>query len=144
METGRYRITHQREIILEELRAVTSHPTADELYDTVRQRLPRISLATVYRNLEWLVDQGIIQKIEVGGRQKRFDGNPDTHYHIRCILCGRVDDLECEPLENIETRIPSRGYTVLGHRLEFQGICPACRPTAPTDTDHDTATGGPQ
>ncbi len=127
MKQPKPRITHQREVILEELRAVTSHPTADELYDQIRQRLPRISLATVYRNLEWLTDQGLVQKIEVGGRQKRFDGNPEKHYHIRCLNCGKVDDIELAPIQTLETSVEGQcGYRILGHRLEFQGLCPAC------------------
>ncbi len=122
------RITHQREIILDELRSVKTHPTADELFDMVRVRLPRVSLATVYRNLEWLCQQGIVQKIEVGGRQKRFDGTVELHYHIRCMSCGRVDDIEMPPLERLEHDLSKKsGYAVKGHRLEFWGTCPSCK-----------------
>lgn len=128
MKTDNLRITQQREIILEELKAVKTHPTADALYDMARQRLPRISLATVYRNLEWLTGHGMVQKIEVGGRQKRFDGNTAEHYHIRCIKCGKVDDVAVNPIENLDNRIEKTcGYRVMGHRLEFMGICPECR-----------------
>ena len=125
------RITHQREIILQELQSLKSHPTADELFELVRSRLPRISLATVYRNLEWLCQQGIVQKIEVGGRQKRFDGTVDLHYHIRCIACGRVDDVDMIPIETLEMDLSKKsGYTVKGHRLEFWGVCPGCAASA--------------
>jgi len=128
MKTDKTRITHQRAVILEELRSVKTHPSADELYAMVRQRLPRISLATVYRNLEFLTVQGLVQKIEVGGRQKRFDGNPEQHYHIRCMECGKVDDVELEQLENLEEGIcKTCGYKVLGHSIEFIGLCPECR-----------------
>ncbi len=127
MKENKTRITHQREVILDELRSVRTHPTADELYTQVRRRLPRISLATVYRNLEWLADQGVVQKIEVGGRQKRFDGNPEQHYHIRCIKCGRVNDIAVMPLQGLEAAVTDRcGYTIIDHRLEFRGICPSC------------------
>ena len=68
------RMTHQRRIILEELRNTRSHPTADEVYEIVRKRIPKISLGTVYRNLELLSESGVIQKLEIGGTQKRFDG----------------------------------------------------------------------
>ena len=128
MKTDKTRITNQREVILEELRSVKTHPSADELYDMVRQRLPRISLATVYRNLEFMTTQGLAQKIEVGGRQKRFDGNPERHYHIRCRKCGRVDDVELEQIKNLEAEIcEPHGYKIMGHRLEFFGLCPECR-----------------
>ena len=123
----KFRITNQREIILHELRSVKTHPTADELFEQVRGRLPRVSLATVYRNLEWLCQQGIVQKIEVGGRQKRFDGTANLHYHIRCIGCGRVDDVDMSPVETLDHDLSDKsGYTIMGHRLEFWGTCPAC------------------
>jgi Fur family ferric uptake transcriptional regulator len=68
-------MTRQRKVILEEIRKTDSHPTADELYQRVRQRLPHVSLGTIYRNLETLAASGLIQKLEMGGSQKRFDGN---------------------------------------------------------------------
>ena len=121
------RRTHQREVILQELRAVPNHPTADELYERVRKRLPRISLATVYRNLEVLAELGVIQKIESSGRQKRFDGNPMEHHHIRCVHCGRVDDIEAGEIKEIKLPETSReGYKVLGYNVAFFGVCPSC------------------
>lgn len=121
------RLTKQRQIILEELRAVTSHPTADEMYEMIRKRLPRISLGTVYRNLEILSDKGVIQKLDVGGTKKRFDGNVDTHYHLRCIECGRVDDVHLDPDHALEERVAAlTDYQILKHSLEFVGVCPAC------------------
>lgn len=127
MKNEKLRITHQRDVILDELRRVKTHPTADELYEQVRRRLPRVSLATVYRNLEWLSEQGLAQKIEVGGRQKRFDGDISEHYHVRCQQCGRVADVEMDVLDDVQERIAACcGFTVTGHRLEFSGLCPAC------------------
>ncbi len=122
------RLTKQRQIILEELCKVTTHPTADDLYQMVRKRMPKISLGTVYRNLELLSDSGIIQKLDIGGTQKRFDGNADTHYHIRCLFCGRVDDLSLDPDFNLEEQANNlTEFEILRHSLEFQGICPACK-----------------
>lgn len=122
------RMTCQRQIILEELRSVRTHPTADEVYQMVRKRLPRISLGTVYRNLDILAGWGKIQKLEVGGTQRRFDGTTASHYHVRCCSCGRVDDVEMEPLGDLQRRLQDQtDYELLGHRLEFIGICPVCR-----------------
>lgn len=122
------RITHQRETILQKLRSVTCHPTADELYDMVRQHLPHISIATVYRNLEWLVENGYAQKIEVGGRQKRFDGTTKAHYHVRCLACGKVDDVPIDPVGSLNARVEDyTGYAITGHSIEFIGYCPVCR-----------------
>lgn len=121
------RTTRQRKIILEELRKVTTHPSADEIYEMVRQRLPRISLGTVYRNLEILSELGEIQKLEQGGSLKRFDGNPENHYHIRCLRCNRVDDTSAKLLGKIDKDIQTMtDYEIIGHRLEFIGYCPKC------------------
>ena len=122
------RNTPQRRVILEELQKVASHPTAVELYESVRRRMPRISLGTVYRNLELLAKTGTIRKLTFGGTEARFDGNPDCHYHVRCVRCGRVDDLDGLPPEPVPVE-PGQagGYRILGHRLEFVGICPHCR-----------------
>ena len=124
----RMRLTNQRQVLMEELKKVTTHPTADELYDLVRQRLPRTGLGTVYRNLELLSEFGIIKKLETGGKQKRFDGNPDPHYHIRCSMCGRVDDIHIPRLEDLDAQAADCcNYTILGHHIEFSGICPDCK-----------------
>lgn len=121
------RITTQRQIILEELGKVKSHPTANEVYDMVRKRLPRIGLGTVYRNLELMADSGIILKLEVGGTQKRFDATVEPHYHVRCSSCGRVDDIDIEVQEQIDqAAAEASNYKVLGHHIEFTGICPSC------------------
>jgi len=120
-------MTQQRRVILEELNKLTCHPTAEDLHRIVREKLPRISIATVYRNLELLSDQGMVWKMNVGGSQRRFDGTTANHYHIRCSVCGRVDDVHMEVLGTIEdTAKQSSGYTVLSHKVDFTGICPAC------------------
>lgn len=137
------RMTHQREVVLHELRRCQTHPTADELYERIRKKLPRISLATVYRNLEILAEAGLIGKLEVSGRQKRFDWDPSDHAHISCIHCHRVDNLD-----NSELPCPrvlpaqERGYEITGCRIEFFGLCPICRQrTTPQPKPGDSAMG---
>jgi len=121
------RLTTQRQIILEELGKVTSHPTANEVYDMVRRRLPRIGLGTVYRNLELMADNGIILKLEVGGTQKRFDATVEPHYHVRCSSCGMVDDINVTVQEQInQVAEQASDYIILGHHIEFSGICGSC------------------
>jgi Fur family ferric uptake transcriptional regulator len=121
-------MTRQRMVILEEVRKdLDRHLTADEVYEEVRKRLPRISLGTVYRNLEILAELGQIQKLEMAGSIKRFDGNPQKHYHIRCLRCGRLDNAPVAPLQQIEDKLyGATVFTILGHRLEFEGFCPQC------------------
>jgi len=122
------RITNQREIILEELQRLKTHPTADELYEVVKKRLPRISIATVYRNLERLSEAGIIHKLEYGGRQKRFDGDVRPHSHVFCVKCGRISDVDTVDGLNVrEMVLDSRGFQIMDGSLQFQGICPLCQ-----------------
>ncbi len=124
------RLTTQRQIILEELGKVTSHPTANEVYDMVRKRLPRIGLGTVYRNLELMAESGLILKLEVGGTQKRFDATTNPHYHIRCSQCEKVDDIDIPVQHQInEMATSSTDYQILGHHIEFSGICQECKST---------------
>ena len=121
------RNTRQRQVILDELRGLTSHPTAADLYEIVRRRLPRISLGTVYRNLEVLSQLGEIQKLELSGSLKRYDGVCSKHYHIRCVQCNRVADAPIAPLNQIEDELyGTTVYEIIGHNLEFTGLCPDC------------------
>lgn len=125
---NKMRSTRQREVILEELRRVKTHPTADEIYQRVRKKIPEISLGTVYRNLELLSAGGIINKISLAGTRKRFDGRVEQHYHLRCLGCGRVEDLEMPLLGHLEKEAARLSdYEITGHCLEFYGLCPACR-----------------
>ena len=122
------RMTNQREIILRELKKSRQHLTADELYDRVKKDMPRISLATVYRNLEILSEAGLIGKLEISGRQKRFDYDVVEHDHIYCAVCHKVDNLKIERQGLHAREIKAvKGYTVTGYRLEIVGICPACQ-----------------
>ena len=122
------RMTKQRRVILEEVRKLKTHPTANEVYEIVRERLPKISLGTVYRNLDLLSECGEITRLETCGSQYRFDGNTDNHYHVRCVRCGRVDDLDGVSISVPEAVVRrSVDYDIVGHRLEFLGICPQCK-----------------
>lgn len=122
------RLTPQRQVILEELAKVTSHPTANEVYDMVRKKLPRIGLGTVYRNLEFLAEKGVILKLEVGGTQKRFDATVEPHYHVRCSSCGKVDDVHLKVQQHINQLAENAStHEILGHNIEFFGICHDCQ-----------------
>ncbi|MCI5210463.1 MAG: Fur family transcriptional regulator [Candidatus Electrothrix sp. ATG2] len=122
------RMTHQRELILEELGNCHNHPTADALYERIKKKLPRISLATVYRNLEILSEAGMIRKLEISGRQKRFDKEVEQHDHVFCVQCRRVDDLKFDQSRLLSLdEEHSQGYKISGCRVEFFGICPKCQ-----------------
>ena len=129
MAIGRaQRNTRQRQVVLEALKGLTSHPTAAELYEIARARMAKISLGTVYRNLELLAQNGVIQKLQISGAEARFDGNPEQHYHVRCIHCERVDDVHDLPENFVQGQVQSlAGYDIVGFRLDFLGVCPDCQ-----------------
>jgi len=128
MPKKKSRMTHQRQAILEELRKIDSHPTADEIYYRVRQKLPHISLGTIYRNLEVLSNSDIIKKIDVCASQKRYDGRAEFHYHASCINCGRVDDLSANSRVAIKDIFSALcKYKITGHQLVLFGLCPECK-----------------
>ena len=125
------RMTHQRQVILEEVKMDLSHPTADEIYERVRKRLPRVSMGTVYRNLDILTSCGLISRSKPGLPQMRFDGNTQDHYHMTCTGCGKIEDAPIEshdaPLESLESALGHlTKYGIFGHRLEFFGLCGEC------------------
>jgi Fe2+ or Zn2+ uptake regulation protein len=125
------RSTRQRQVILEEVKRARNHPTADEIYERVRARLPRVSLGTVYRNLDLLAANGDIVKLVPGRNQMRFDGNLTAHYHMTCVHCGRIEDLHLaesdNPVDILETMTSHfTKYGVFGHKLEFMGVCAEC------------------
>lgn len=122
------RNTQQRQVILEELRKLTTHPTAAMLYALVRERLPKISLGTVYRNLEMLHRLGMIKKLEFGGDEARYDGTVEQHDHLMCVNCGRIDDVHDAPpvMPDINPH-EMGGYKILSYRFEYLGVCPQCQ-----------------
>ena len=124
----KHRMTNQRRVILELLKDSEAHPTVQELYQQVKAHIPKISLATVYRNLDFLVKTGQIRKIDTGRGQWRFDGDLERHYHIRCVSCARLADILDFDASKFDTRVAAlTDYRILSHRLEFIGICPDCR-----------------
>lgn len=120
--------SRQRQVILEELLKTTSHPSAGALHELVRKRMPHISLATVYRNLDLLTRLGQVKKLAFGG-EACFDAAMTPHHHIRCLKCGRVDDIEISPLQPALSLPQSTrsGFLVQGCTVEYLGICPHCR-----------------
>ena len=126
--TRKLKMTPQRQAIIKCLRQSKSHPTADEVFQTVRRQLPRISLGTVYRNLEFLTENGFIKKYEQGGSLRRYEGNLDKHFHIRCVSCGRLDDAPIEPFDFLENFLQGvSDYKILGCQVVFEGLCPDCQ-----------------
>jgi Fe2+ or Zn2+ uptake regulation protein len=128
LEASGHRHTAQRGAIYRYLRGVTTHPTADEIFTQVREVLPDISLATVYKALEAFVEAGLARKLVLGGGPARYDGRTDDHDHVRCLRCGLVRDVVgSHDSELIGGFRSDDGFEILDYRLEFIGYCPACR-----------------
>ncbi len=120
------RLTDQRRLILTAVQATDSHPTAEWVHEAVRRRLPRVSLATVYRNLRLLARHGLLTEIQ-NGPSIRFDARVHRHHHFTCAACRRIFDLD-EPVDaRLEARVAARtGFRVSHHRIEFFGLCDGC------------------
>jgi Fe2+ or Zn2+ uptake regulation protein len=128
LETQGAHLTRQRAAVYEYLRTVDHHPTAHEVYFAVRRRMPKIGLATVYKNLEALVSCGAVSRLDYGDGAARYDIRTDRHYHSRCLRCGAIRDIEpgAGTIALRRLRLPA-GFEVTDCRLEVLGCCRACR-----------------
>ena len=123
-----YRMTRQREVVLDELSRTRAHPKADEIYQMVRKKLPHISFGTVYRNLRLLKELGLVRELSYGKNFSRYEAYYDNHQHFTCKSCGRVMDIDKPlniPASNV--RVDGSSLEVDEFRLEFYGTCDDCR-----------------
>ena len=125
-----FRLTAPRHAVLEVVRGIKTHPTAEEVHRLVIRRAPGVSLATVYRNLRLLVDAGLLG--ELPGPRARFDANTRAHHHFTCLRCGRIADVEAPVAEPhsraLSKRVEARtGLTITHHRIDFFGRCRECQ-----------------
>ena len=122
------RNTIQRALVLDAVRALQCHATADEVYDAIRKQHASISRGTVYRNLIWLSDIGEIRKIAMPSGADRYDHQCHEHYHARCVGCGRVFDVEIAYMTDLESKVnEAHGFEFTGHDVIFSGKCPECK-----------------
>lgn len=122
------RQTIQRELIINELRSMANHPTADEVYASIHEKHPTISKATVFRTLGKLADEGEALRVRINNGADHFDHQTFAHYHVHCTECGRVDDVMMPVADDVEERASKvSDYVITGYTLQFDGICPACQ-----------------
>ncbi|WP_298037479.1 transcriptional repressor [uncultured Campylobacter sp.] len=116
----------QREAIVECLKNRCDHPSADLVFQSLRKDNPKISLGTVYRNLNLLTEMGVILKISCGDGIERYDYNTHEHYHFVCKNCGNVADLEPKESWVDNTLVDESVGVADSHSLIFYGICTEC------------------
>lgn len=123
------RNTIQRSLVLEAVKELRCHATADQVYDSILKKHAGISRGTVYRNLNLLSELGEIRKVEVLGGADRYDHLCQAHYHARCIKCGKIIDVEMDFITDLENKIKgNHGFQFTGHDIVFNGLCPNCNP----------------
>ena len=119
--------SRQRESILNSLNEKLDHPTAEMVYNCVKKEQPNISLGTVYRNLNQLVEQGVLRRIATPVSGDRFDIRTDTHAHLLCTRCGKVLDLEDDLISELDRNVMrTTGFLVNDRQLLLSGICADC------------------
>jgi len=118
------RFSHQREEIYQAVCATKEHPSAQMVYDTLKPRMPKLSLGTVYRNLHQMAQEGRL--LELAGPVARFDATTNLHTHIFCRECGQVADVDLPYDSTLDRRAAEEGWAIDGHHLMFHGICPVC------------------
>ena len=129
------RNTIQRQMVLNTVTELGNHATAEEIYQRIAEKNPQISKGTVYRNLGVLAQERQIRKIEIPGAADCYDHIPQTHYHVRCVKCGRVFDVDMELIPNLTERIgDAHGFDFLDYDIIFKGICPECKKAGEKNT----------
>lgn len=123
-----FKVTPQRLAIYSALVATKAHPSAEMIYNELQPVYPTMSLATVYKTIEILKSLDLVQVLNVGEDSFRYDANTTNHPHIRCMKCGRVDDLfGVDAGAFIEQVSATTNYTIQGQQFYFYGVCPKCQ-----------------
>lgn len=137
------KLTHQRMEVFQELAKTGDHPDAEKIYSRVRQRLPMISLDTVYRTLWMLKDLGLIRTLAEHHDRTRFDANLDHHHHFVCTHCGLTCDFYCDSLDTLT--LPESIHaigSVESAQVEVRGICLKCKKKIEEDSNKFNSKGG--
>lgn len=121
------KLTPQRIAVYEHLLGTVEHPSAELIYTSLQEKFPTMSLATVYKSLKTLIEVNLIQEINLGEGNFRYDAVVTQHPHIQCVVCNKVDDIMNVPMEKINLEMSSYSdYKILSNKLYFYGICKHC------------------
>jgi Fe2+ or Zn2+ uptake regulation protein len=126
-ESSGLAVTHQRQVIWETLMQFHGHPSPEAVYERVQKQIPSISLATVYKNLNMLVEHGILREVSLHHGSARIETNMHPHHHMVCVKCKCLIDLDEGDIEpvRLKKRAP-KGFRVHRYSVEVQGICKQC------------------
>lgn len=122
------KLTPQRIAVYKFLQSTKEHPSAEIIYKALQHEYPTMSLATVYKALKTLVEVNLVQEINVGEGNFRYDGNISPHPHIQCVNCGRVDDVEGIVFSDLNDKVKNyTDYDIIDNKVYFYGICKYCK-----------------
>ena len=129
-KTNGLKMTTQRKAIMEYLAISNSHPTADEIFNSLTKKLPNITITTIYNNLKCLKKLGIINELTFGQASSRYEWATSLHYHVVCLSCGKLHDFNYPTLTEVEKKKKKKtGYTITRHHFEIYGNCSDCNHT---------------
>jgi Fur family transcriptional regulator, peroxide stress response regulator len=122
------KLTPQRIAVYKYLMSTKEHPSAEVIYKALQSLYPTMSLATVYKALKTLVDVDLVQELNVGEGNFRYDGNSKPHSHIQCLNCGKVDDIEGIVFTRLNDEVSEfTDYEVKTNQVYFYGLCKNCK-----------------
>lgn len=121
------RNTIQKELVKNAVISLHGHVTADEVYDFIKKDHPSVGKGTVYRNLNILADEGAVRRVEISDGPDCFDFTTIEHYHVKCIECGKVFDVDMDTIDLMKKIRDKHGIEFLSFDILFRGICPKCR-----------------
>ena len=122
-----YRATSQRIAICRVAMANHQHPTARSIQRDIKKSHPTVSLATVYKTLQVLRDNNLVQELAFSQAETRFDPNVRPHANLLCSQCGKISDVDDQSIANLVTTVASKGkFAIMGQRFDIYGICEKC------------------
>jgi len=136
-KAGGLALTFQRQVIYEAVIDSREHPTPEFIYEQVRQRIPSISLATVYKNIKTFLESGMLKEVTLHHGSQRLESNLSPHHHLVCSACKTIVDIEAsavEPIKLPQDQSPA-GFSIQQYRVEFVGLCKSCQTARPDDTE---------
>ena len=122
-----YKVTPQRIAVFNAIYGNDEHPNAESIYRRLHPEYPSMSLATVYKTMEIFEKIGVVQVLHVGADANHYDYDTDPHPHVRCIVCGKVEDVEGIDLAGLQEQVEkASGYVLQGQQIHFYGRCAQC------------------